>query len=59
MFNGVSLSPVAMLSNGCQALELRERAHGGARGWCVLLCWREIEKEGEDNILVLQKCKAC
>ena len=48
-----------MLSSGCQALELRERAHGGARGWCVLLCCREIEKEGEDNILVLQKCKAC
>ena len=55
MFSGVSLSPVAMLSSGCQALELRERAHGGARGWYVLLCWREIEKEGEDNIFSFTK----
>ena len=38
MFSGVPLSSAAMLSSGCQALELRERVHGGARGWCVLLC---------------------
>ena len=38
MFSGVSLASAAMLSSGCQALELRERVHGGARGWCVLLC---------------------
>ena len=31
MFSGVSLNPSVMLSSGCQALELRERVHGGAR----------------------------
>ena len=55
MFSSVSLSPAAMLSSGCQALELRERVHGGARCWCVQLC----QREGEDNLLILQKCKAC
>ena len=46
MFSGVSLNPAMMLSSGCQALELRERVHGGARCWCVQLCL----SEGEDNL---------
>ena len=46
MFSGVSLNPGMMLSSGCQALELRERVHGGARCWCVQLCL----SEGEDNL---------
>ena len=51
MISSVSLSLAAMLGNGCQGLELRERrwSHGGVSvlWWCKLHTKRERERERE------------
>ena len=44
MFSSVSLSPAAMLSSGCQALELRERVHG-EQGAGMCSCAREKQRK--------------
>ena len=61
MISSVSLSLAAMLGNGCQGLELRERrwSHGGVSvlWWCKLHTKRERERERERERWTFWFCK--
>ena len=52
MMANVSLSPAAMLGNGCKGLELREREDGGASVLWTMMVQIETERERRKYILL-------